>query len=99
MLKNFQYIEIFAISNEGVTIYQKVYSPQNKNISFVVVDNNSNSIIHKFKTYIINNDTLTTLTLNGIKKSGQITLVLNNNKNTFNNSDDYIGIYRIIGWR
>ena len=99
-VSNYQSLEIFAKTDDGVCLYQKVFNPQNKKVGFVSVSmDGTTTIVHKYKVYDIVNNTLSTNTNNGTLNAGNNSLRTGNNKNDVEISETYIGIYKVIGWK
>lgn len=90
--ENYMFLEIYAETNDGVSLYSKVYNPNGKKIS-ITHSSFKNSGYHIcFKSYLINNNIIETVTA----ESGSVETT-NNDKHIISNNTNVIGVIAVIG--
>ena len=94
-LSNFTYIEIFAMTDDKHAIYQKVYHPDGLMVSFNAGLVGGANFFIKCKVYSLSGTTIqTAISYAGNNMAG---MWGTHNTATFERSDRFIGIYKIIG--
>ena len=95
-LSNFTYIEIFAMTDDKHVIYQKVYHPDGLKVSFNAGLVGGTNFFTKCKVYSLSGTTIQTATY-GSQNIIMAGMWGTHNTATFERSDRFIGIYKIIG--
>ena len=95
-LSNFTYIEIFAMTDDKHVIYQKVYKPDGLKVSFNAGLVGGTNFFTKCKVYQLSGTTISTATY-GSQNIIMAGMWGTHNTATFERSDRFIGIYKIIG--
>ena len=96
-LSNFTYIEIFAMTDDKHVIYQKVYHPDGLMVSFNAGLVGGTNFFTKCKVYSLSGTTIQTATY-GSQNIIMAGMWGTHNTATFERSDRFIGIYKIIGY-
>lgn len=97
-LSNFTYIEIFAMTDDKHVIYQKVYKPDGLMVSLNAGLVGGTNFFTKCKVYRLSGTTISTATY-GSQNIIMAGMWGTHNTATFERSDRFIGIYKIIGYR
>lgn len=96
-LSNFTYIEIFAMTDDKHVIYQKVYHPDGLMVSFNAGLVGGTNFFTKCKVYSLSGTTIQTATY-GSQNIIMAGMWGTHNTATFERSDRFIGIYKILGY-
>lgn len=96
-LSNFTYIEIFAMTDDKHVIYQKVYHPDGLMVSFNAGLVGGTNFFTKCKVYSLSGTTIQTATY-GSQNIIMAGMWGTHNTVTFERSDRFIGIYKILGY-
>lgn len=96
-LSNFTYIEIFAMTDDKHVVYQKVYQPNGLMVSFNAGLVGGTNYFNKCKVYQLSGTTISTATY-GSQNVIMAGMWGTNNTATFERSNRFIGIYKIIGY-
>lgn len=94
-LSNFTYIEIFAMTDDKHVIYQKVYNPDGLKVSFNAGLVGHTNFFTKCKVYSLSGTTIETAKYGENNMAG---MWGTHNPSTFERSDEYIGIYKVLGF-
>lgn len=94
-LSNFTYIEIFAMTDDKHVIYQKVYNPDGLMVSFNAGLVGHANFFTKCKVYSLSGTTIQTAKYGENNMAG---MWGTHNTSTFERSDEYIGIYKVLGF-
>lgn len=102
-LENYSYIEIYAVSDDYHLLYQKVYQPNNKNVSFSTALVGQSNYFTKCKVYWMSGNTISTGEIaDAVNIGGTVQMAGlwgTHSPNTFDRSDIYIGIYKVVGYK
>lgn len=90
----YRYVEVYAVTETGEMLYHKFYPSFSNKFSFVHVEYANSVFSHRFKSYTVDGNTINTTT-----NQGQVRMNPNNNKNTITQSGEYIGIFRVVGYK
>ena len=93
---NYKYFDIYAVTDDAHSLFQRVYMPEGKMVSFSASLVGWSNYFTKCKVYKISGTSITTAEYGGNKMAGQWGT---HNTGTFERSEAYIGIYRIIGYK
>lgn len=93
---NYNYFDIYAVTDDLHSLFQRVYMPEGKMVSFSASLVGGSNYFTKCKVYKISGTSITTGEYAGNKMAG---LWGTHNPETFERSDAYVGIYRIIGYK
>lgn len=94
-LSNFTYIEIYAMTDDKHVIYQKVYNPDGLKVSFNAGLVGHTNFFTKCKVYSLSGTTIETAKYGENNMAG---MWGTHNPSTFERSDAYIGIYKVLGF-
>jgi hypothetical protein len=94
-LSNFTYIEIFAMTDDKHVLYQKVYNPDGLKVSFNAGLVGHTNFFTKCKVYSLSGTTIQTAKYGENNMAG---MWGTHNTSTFTRSDEYIGIYKVLGF-
>ena len=92
---NYKYIDIYCATDDKHCLFQRVYEPNGKYVSFSASLVGGSNYFTKCKVYNISNNTLSTGTYAGSNMAG---LWGTHKPESFERSDIYIGCYRVIGY-
>lgn len=92
-VENYTFLDVYAETNEGVTLYSRIYKPNGKTFSVKHNYLNDTSFISQFKTYTISGNSIAYDTNN----CGQVSTT-QNDKHNRDQSNTYIGITSVIGY-
>lgn len=92
-ISNYEFIEIYAETSSGVSIYEKVYMGDGKKVSMKHNQLDNGLYVSSFKTYILNGNTI-----NIESGTGGYVTTTNNNKHNITETDTHIGIRYVIGY-
>lgn len=93
---NYNYFDIYAVTDDLHSLFQRVYMPEGKMVSFSASLVGGSNYFTKCKVYKISGTSITTGEYAGSKMAG---LWGTHNPETFERSDAYVGIYRIVGYK
>ena len=93
---NYKYFDIYAVTDDAHSLFQRVYMPEGKMVSFSASIVGWSNYFTKCKVYKISGTSITTAEYGGNKMAGQWGT---HNPGTFERSEAYIGIYRSIGYK
>lgn len=92
---NYSYVDIYCATDDKHVLFQRVYEPQGKMVSFSASLVGGSNYFTKCKVYLLSGTSMTTATYTGNKMAG---LWGTHNSDTFERSDSYVGCYRVIGY-
>lgn len=93
---NYTYFDVYAVTDDLHSLFQRVYMPEGKMVSFSASLVGGSNYFTKCKVYKISGTSITTGEYAGNKMAG---LWGTHNPETFERSDAYVGIYRIVGYK
>lgn len=93
---NYKYFDVYAVTDDLHSLFQRVYMPEGKMVSFSASLVGGSNYFTKCKVYKISGTSITTGEYASNKMAG---LWGTHNPETFERSDAYVGIYRIIGYK
>lgn len=95
-LANYSYIEIFAATDDKHLIYQKVCNPNGQKVALsAALIGAGNYFFMKCKVVQCSGTSITTAKYSSTSMQG----LYNATADTVTNSGDYIGIYRVVGYK
>lgn len=95
-LSNYKIIEIYAATDDKHVVYQKVASPNGKYVSFSAALVGQANFFTKCKVYYMSGNTIKTGTYAGNNMAG---MWGTHDSSSWTRSEEYIGIYRVDGYK
>lgn len=92
-ISNYEFVEIYAETSSGVSIYEKVYMGDGKKVSMKHNQFTNDSFASYFKTYILSGNTISIESGTG----GYVTTT-SNDKHVVTETDTHIGIRYVMGY-
>lgn len=93
---NYEYFDIFCATDDKHCIWERVYQPDGKMVSFSASLVGHTNYFTKCKVYAISGNIMTTGTYGESKMAG---LWGTHNSTSFERNESYVGCYRVIGYK
>lgn len=96
---NYKYLDIYCVTDDKHSLFQRVFEPNGKLVSFSASLVGDTNYFTKCKVYSISGNTISTALYAGYEEKFMAGFWGTHNIDTFTRSNNLIGTYRVVGYK